>query len=66
MRPDAALVHMLEELAANAYLQVMLNNTTAINLYTKLGLRYLYGYHYRVAQSDPKGRKTKRGAERNR
>ena len=52
----------LENGAAQAYLQVMLTNGTAINLYTKLGFRYLYGYHYRVAQSDPRGKKPKRNA----
>jgi ribosomal protein S18 acetylase RimI-like enzyme len=45
--------------AADAYLQVMLTNNVAINLYTKLGFRYLYGYHYRVAQSDPRGKNAK-------
>lgn len=31
----------------NLYLQVMLNNTAAINLYGRLGFAHLYGYHYR-------------------
>jgi ribosomal protein S18 acetylase RimI-like enzyme len=50
----------VENGAAHTYLQVMLTNNVAINLYTKLGFRYLYGYHYRVAQSDPRGKKAKR------
>lgn len=50
----------LENGAAQSYLQVMLTNSNAINLYTKLGFKYLYGYHYRVAQSDPRGKKSKR------
>lgn len=49
--------------AANAYLQVALTNSTAINLYTKLGFRYLYGYHYRVADKDPRGMEAKRKAD---
>ena len=52
----------MENGAAQAYLQVMLNNVTAINLYAGLGFRYLYGYHYRVAQSDPRGTKRKRNS----
>ncbi len=50
----------LENGAAQSYLQVMLTNSNAINLYTKLGFKYLYAYHYRVAQSDPRGKKPKR------
>ena len=34
--------------AANIYLQVMLNNRPALNLYRKLGFAHQYGYHYRT------------------
>ena len=32
----------------NAYIQVVAANTPAVNLYTKIGYRFLYRYHYRV------------------
>jgi len=34
--------------AKNAYLQVMLENHTALNLYKKLGFTEAYQYHYRI------------------
>jgi ribosomal protein S18 acetylase RimI-like enzyme len=37
-----------EKGASHIYLQVMLNNRPAVELYEKLGFSHLYGYHYRV------------------
>jgi ribosomal protein S18 acetylase RimI-like enzyme len=54
----------MENGVAQSYLQVMLTNSGAINLYTRLGFRYLYAYHYRVAQSDPRGMNAKRKPNR--
>jgi len=34
--------------AKNAYLQVMLNNLSALKLYSKLGFKEIYKYWYRI------------------
>jgi GNAT superfamily N-acetyltransferase len=34
--------------AENLYLQVVRDNTAAINLYTKLGFTHVFDYHYRA------------------
>jgi len=38
--------------AHSAYLQVVQNNQTAVNLYTQLGYKTLYSYWYRVKKGD--------------
>jgi len=49
------LLHLMQWGKANqahtAYLQVMRNNTPALNLYAKLGFREIYTYWYRVKTS---------------
>ena len=37
-----------EQGAGDMYLQVMQNNTPALELYAKAGFKKLYGYHYRT------------------
>src|SRR5258708_37324392 len=49
------LLHLMQWGKANyahsAYLQVMRNNSPALNLYAKLGFREIYSYWYRVKTS---------------
>ncbi|MGP4040131.1 GNAT family N-acetyltransferase [Gracilibacillus sp. D59] len=47
----SSILHWGESLGAkNAYLQVMLNNKQAINLYAKLGFTEAYQYWYRITR----------------
>lgn len=48
---DALASQALEMNAGHMYLQVMLDNEAALNCYSGLGFRTLYGYHYRQQPS---------------